>query len=780
MFEFWKEGFAIIILMTGVTSTIWSAFFLNFCILTTSGLLMGLTFQWPRAFRTSIFRSLLYALTSGALFIFTFPAGPHLFIDLRLVPVALAAYRLGPGWALLAALPVTLYRCTLGGPALPGALAHLALVLIVATLLRHPDAVSTSNLRKNVGRSLLIFALPALTVFPTFVASGRVVSSALLPYLLVAVLSAAGFNLWDNIVRLITHAFERAARFEAVATVDLLTGLPNRFAFERDQQDTVEWTNRYMMFLDLDRFKTINDKHGHEFGDQVLQAFGQVVARHLGALGRAYRFGGEEFVVRFGAPDVTIAQHLAEKLRRDLPHQISAELGRWDVYVTVSGGLVADGPDALKGADHLLYTAKKLGRNRIHDQWQSVLSAPSTSPLNETSPALNTLRALLRYIAGNDGQLEPNLQGLLDAAIACVPGAQAGSISVRHAGYSEVHVQSGFSDGLLGTRHSYQQMLHWHGDPVAWQGGRARILTGEALRDSSRDPHPTNSDYQTVLVTAGRQQHLQSNLFLPIRVQGDIYAELNLDNLTCEDAFDQDSLAIAEEFGLWVAAIFSASSRVKQALNAQSATLMTLGIALEARDMETQGHTQRVIELAQALGQKLGLDAATLETLRQGAALHDLGKLLVPDHILLKPGKLDPDEWTVMKTHAELGETLAEHLTELMPGVLGVIRSHHERWDGKGYPDGRSGQEIPFLARIFSVCDVYDALTSVRPYKAAWTRAEALKEIGNQAEFQFDPQVVQAFLTLHTEVTDAASEVPEELVSEPGRSSRPALTAVDI
>jgi diguanylate cyclase (GGDEF)-like protein len=770
----------IAVVMTGLTSTIWSAFFLNFCILTTSGLLMGLTFQWPWFFRTSIFRSVLHAFTSAALFIFTFPAGPHLFIDLRLVPVALAAYRLGPGWALLAALPVTLYRCTLGGPALPGTLAHLALVLIAASLLRHPDAVPTLSQRENLRRALLIFALPALTVFPTFVASGRGLSAALLPYVLVTFLSVAGFALWYSIVRVMTRTFERAARFEAAATVDRLTGLPNRFAFERDQRDTAEWASRYMMFLDLDRFKAINDRYGHDFGDQVLQAFGQVMVSQLGDLGRVYRLGGEEFVVRFGAPDIAGAQHLADRLRRELPHQISEALGRWDVYVTVSGGLVADGPDTLKGADQLMYAAKQLGRNRIHDQWQAVPAAPSNSPLNETSPALNTLRALLRYIAGNDEQLEPNLQGLLDAAISCVPGAQAGSISVRHAGHSEVRVQSGFSDELLGTRHSYQQMLLWHGDPVAWQAGRARIVTGEVLRRRSRVPYPTDDDYQTVLLEAGRQQHLQSNLFLPIRVQGDIYAELNLDNLNREDAFDLDSLAIAEEFGLWVAAIFSASSRVKQALNAQSATLMTLGIALEARDMETQGHTQRVIELSQALGKELGLDAATVETLRQGAALHDLGKLLVPDHILLKPGKLDPDEWAIMKTHAELGETLAEHLSELMPGVLGVIRSHHERWDGKGYPDGRLGQDIPLLARIFSVCDVYDALTSVRPYKAAWTRTEALQEIRKQAGVQFDPQVVQAFLALHAEVSEVDSESPSSGVPGPERHFRTASTPADL
>ncbi|WP_370638598.1 HD-GYP domain-containing protein, partial [Deinococcus sp. 23YEL01] len=404
---------------------------------------------------------------------------------------------------------------------------------------------------------------------------------------------------------------------------------------------------------------------------------------------------------------------------------------------------------ALPRAERLLYAAKQAGRHRILDSWQSAAEAGTTTPLNRTSPAVSTLRTLLQFIAGNgDPGDEPDLQALLNAAIACVPGAEAGSISVRGGEWSEVRVQSGYTDDLLGARHTSEQMLYWHGQPAAWQAGQPRVLTGEELRRRSRGAHAPDSPEQRTLEEAGRQNELQANILIPVRVQGNVYAELNLDSLSSEDAFDAESLKVAEEFGLWAAAILSASIRVRQALSSQDAALLTLGVALEARDMETQGHTRRVVDLATDLGRALNLGAGELHMLRQGAALHDLGKLLIPDRILLKAGPLTPDEWDTMKTHATLGADLAAQLTDLMPAVLDVIRSHHERWDGSGYPQGLRGDDIPLLARIFSVCDVFDALTSARPYKDAWSSEAALAEIAAQAGRQFDPQVVRAFLSL--------------------------------
>jgi putative nucleotidyltransferase with HDIG domain len=174
--------------------------------------------------------------------------------------------------------------------------------------------------------------------------------------------------------------------------------------------------------------------------------------------------------------------------------------------------------------------------------------------------------------------------------------------------------------------------------------------------------------------------------------------------------------------------------------------LLTLGLALEARDLETKGHTRRVANLAELLGKQLGLNGERLEALRQGAYLHDIGKLSVPDSILLKPGRLDALEWKTMQSHVMLGCEMAARLPSLSNGALEVIRGHHERWDGTGYPDRISGEDIPLLARIFAVCDVFDALQSERSYKQAWTRDQALEEIRVQSGKQFDPTVVRAFL----------------------------------
>lgn len=186
----------------------------------------------------------------------------------------------------------------------------------------------------------------------------------------------------------------------------------------------------------------------------------------------------------------------------------------------------------------------------------------------------------------------------------------------------------------------------------------------------------------------------------------------------------------------------------QEALRTREAALRALGLALEARDRETQGHTDRVTAEVSRLGQVLGLGPEELGALRVGAYLHDLGKVVVPDRILLKPGPLTQDEREEMQTHSAEGERLADALGFVPPAALELVRHHHERWDGGGYPDGLAGEEIPLLARLFAVIDVYDALLSERPYKRAWTRQQALTELRNQAGRQFDPRVVGAFLRL--------------------------------
>ncbi|MFC4453948.1 HD-GYP domain-containing protein [Deinococcus sonorensis] len=183
-------------------------------------------------------------------------------------------------------------------------------------------------------------------------------------------------------------------------------------------------------------------------------------------------------------------------------------------------------------------------------------------------------------------------------------------------------------------------------------------------------------------------------------------------------------------------------------LAARESALRALGLGLEYKDRETLGHTDRVTHLAVQLGQRLALSPETLQALRWGAYLHDVGKLAVPDQVLLKPGRLDTGEWALMQTHVLEGERFAETLGFLPVGARAVIAGHHERWDGSGYPRGLGGEQIPLLARMFALCDVYDALTSERPYKAAWSPEAALQELDAQAGRQFDPQLAASFVAM--------------------------------
>lgn len=197
---------------------------------------------------------------------------------------------------------------------------------------------------------------------------------------------------------------------------------------------------------------------------------------------------------------------------------------------------------------------------------------------------------------------------------------------------------------------------------------------------------------------------------------------------------------------LWVDIALRNYEQIQQ--RALESSFMALGLALEARDLETAGHTNRVVNMAIRLGQQVGLDKANLEALRQGAFLHDLGKLCIPDAVLHKPARLNKSEWEIMKTHTRRGFELASTLPSIRPEALDVIQYHHEHWDGYGYPAQLDGSKIPLLARIFAICDVYDALISPRTYKPAWAPTDAIQEVQQQRSSHFDPLIVDHFVEL--------------------------------
>lgn len=186
---------------------------------------------------------------------------------------------------------------------------------------------------------------------------------------------------------------------------------------------------------------------------------------------------------------------------------------------------------------------------------------------------------------------------------------------------------------------------------------------------------------------------------------------------------------------------------------AQLEALEKLAQAAEFRDDDTGEHTQRVGAVTALLARQLGMSAHDVEIIRRAAPLHDVGKIAVPDAILLKPGKLTDEEFAVMKNHAAVGAELLSHSNSpLMQRAEMIARSHHEKWDGSGYPNRLVGENIPLEGRLLAVVDVFDALTHERPYKRAWPVEKALDEIKSGAGRHFDPAVVEAFLQLPVEM----------------------------
>jgi putative nucleotidyltransferase with HDIG domain len=176
-------------------------------------------------------------------------------------------------------------------------------------------------------------------------------------------------------------------------------------------------------------------------------------------------------------------------------------------------------------------------------------------------------------------------------------------------------------------------------------------------------------------------------------------------------------------------------------------TLMGWAKALEYRDQETEGHSQRVTELCVRLAKRLGVHERKLNHIRRGALLHDIGKMAIPDAILLKDSDLTEDEWEIVKKHPGYARDLLKNIPFLKPAIK-IPYSHHERWDGSGYPEGLTKEDIPLAARIFAVVDVWDALLSDRPYRKAWPRERVVTYVREQSGKLFDPQVVDVFFDL--------------------------------
>jgi putative two-component system response regulator len=185
--------------------------------------------------------------------------------------------------------------------------------------------------------------------------------------------------------------------------------------------------------------------------------------------------------------------------------------------------------------------------------------------------------------------------------------------------------------------------------------------------------------------------------------------------------------------------------RLNEDLDHAEKVLFSIARTVESRDPNTGDHCERLVTRGKAFGEFLGLSRSQIRDLMWGGYLHDIGKVGIPDYVLLKKGRLTPEEFQVMRQHVLIGEKICQPL-RTMRGVVPIIRHHHERWDGSGYPDGLQGDEIPFLAQVFQIIDIYDALSSERPYKKAFTPEEALRIISEEMKKGWrNPDLIKEF-----------------------------------
>lgn len=280
-------------------------------------------------------------------------------------------------------------------------------------------------------------------------------------------------------------------------------------------------------------------------------------------------------------------------------------------------------------------------------------------------------------------------------------------------------------------------------------------LAGRAARERQvmKVNDPGALARELVRYEAIKGEGFQSYLAIPLVSNGRLQGVLELfhhEPLRQDEDWSGFMTALATQAALALdnAAMFEDLQRSNDELRlAYDTTIEGWARALDLRDEETAGHSQRVTDLTLHLAKRMGIAEDELEHVRRGALLHDIGKMGVPDSILLKPGKLTEEEWVVMQQHTTFARDFLAPIPFLRP-ALDIPYAHHEKYDGSGYPLGLEGEAIPLAARIFAVIDVYDALTSDRPYRKAWSQERALQHIKAQAGTHFDPSIVSAFLGL--------------------------------
>ncbi|MBU0676999.1 MAG: diguanylate cyclase [Verrucomicrobia bacterium] len=530
-------------------------------------------------------------------------------------------------------------------------------------------------------------------------------------------------------------------RMRELAVRDPLTGIYNRRYLREALDKTWSIAQRYehdmaVLIVDVDHFKELNDTYGHIAGDMVLKETVELLQKVTRSSDIVGRFGGDEMVVILPETTNEGARAVASKIVDAIRGHVFCE-DTYQLKATVSAGACSSdtehlntAADILSMADRALYVSKENGRDRF-TVWSPEVGAvkdktTATQYIPKPQAAdIETEGGASILVVDDDPIIRQVLERLLSLDNHTV--SQAGTIQEAldilledpdrfHIVLADLNLgmESGFD--LLDDMKSLDESL------------MRIVITGNATVDNAIASlrHGAYDFIEKPII----KEQLAAVIDRALK-----YRRLIIENkhyhLYLEDMVRQKSAEL--------------SKTLNQLEGSYEYTLEALVAMLDAREYTTGQHSKRVKELTLVLGREIKLSDQELDTLGRGALLHDIGKIGIPDSILLKPGILTSEEREIMKKHCEIGYKILQSSPHLQDAA-DIVLSHQERFDGSGYPRSLKGREIPLGARIFAIVDVYDAMRSKRTYKRSHTAEEATEEITGKAGKDFDPELVDYFL----------------------------------
>ena len=546
--------------------------------------------------------------------------------------------------------------------------------------------------------------------------------------------STADISLLYHAANHISAVFMALRRMHYLATRDHLTGVFNRIRLEEEMQRAWLLAKRYdrsmsVVIVDMDNFKIANDSYGHSVGDTILKDMAQLLQGAARASDVVARYGGDEFVTVLPHARDQDARAFADRFLTQLRMHVFCP-GTHRLNLSASIGIASlksiDPPatshELLSQADRALYMAKRAGRNRMC-VWPGQGTADG-EPSSATPPAAAPSADHILIVDDEPAVLE------LVGTMLSRKGFKTTTSGSAMEAISRIQAAPGHYDILLTDLSmpgkSGIDLLH---EITAADDSIVKIvMTGFATVDTAVDC--LREDAYDFIQKPIRLGELTALIQRAVE-----YRNLKIENTRYQQHLEE---IIRERSAKLV-------ETLEEVKRSHRFTLDALVAMLDARQRQTGLHSVRARDLAVLLGQKMSLTSETMDAIASGAFLHDIGKIGVPDAILLKPGPLLPEEWVIMRSHSEIGYNILRSNPYLKEAAE-LVRAHHERFDGGGYPRGLKGEAICIGARIFAIVDAYDAMRSDRSYRKSMPIPQCIEEIVRHSGTQFDPKIVKVFL----------------------------------